>query len=72
MTRKDSIMHDALTHSIRYLRHVSRARLDASCEALKGRIEKARHEGAVTDEQAAQLIHDVHNERARVIRPAMD
>ena len=54
-------MHDALTHSIRYLRHVSRARLDASCEALKGRIEKARHEGAVTDEQAAQLIHDVHN-----------
>ncbi len=61
-------MLDALKQSIGNLHSVHRPRLEDECDLLFARIEQARREGAVTDQQAMQLIYDVRNERARCFR----
>lgn len=63
-------MLDALKQSINDLQKVDRPRLEDECDALFSRIEQARSEGSVADEQATQLIHDVRNERSRGFRSA--
>jgi hypothetical protein len=61
-------MHEDLARSIRGLHLTNRASLEDECDALLERIQQAREEGAVTDEQATQLGYDVHNERSRCFR----
>lgn len=61
-------MLDALKQSINDLHKVDRPRLEDECDVLLTRIEQAQSEGALTGEQAMQLIHDVRNERSRCFR----
>lgn len=61
-------MFNALRTVISELHRANRASLDGDCDALKIRIEQGRREGRITEEQAAQLTYDVHNERARCFR----
>lgn len=61
-------MLESLRHSIRELHRSNRARLEDECDDLLQRIEQARSECALTDEQATQLIYDVRNERSRCFR----
>ncbi len=61
-------MFETLRQSIRGPHRSDRARLEAECDDLLERIEQARSEGALTDEQATQLIYDVRNERSRCFR----
>jgi hypothetical protein len=64
----ECFMHEDLTRSIRGLHLSKRGRLEDECDALLERIQQARKEGAVTDEQATQLVYDVRNERSRCFR----
>lgn len=61
-------MLDALKQSINDLHKVHRPKLEDECDALLAQIERARRQGAVTNEQAMQLIYDVRNERSRCFR----
>lgn len=61
-------MFETLRQSIRELHRSDRAWLEDECDGLLERIEQARSEGALTDEQATQLIYDVRNERSRCFR----
>jgi hypothetical protein len=61
-------MLENLRQSIRELHRSNRGRLEDECDGLLERIELARSEGVLTDEQAMQMIYDVRNERSRCFR----
>lgn len=57
-----------ITEQIRNLRHHPRGDLEEAGESIKEQIERQRQAGDVSAEEAAQLMNDVNNERARIRR----
>lgn len=56
-----------ISQQIRSLRTVPRAILESQGEAIKARIEQQRQAGDVSEADAAQLVADVNNEKARIL-----
>lgn len=59
-------MPNTITKQIRNLRSHPRGDLETVSEAIQAQIEHQRLAGEIGDEEAAQLVASVNNERARI------